>query len=140
MLAPIPFRHRPSCRRPAGGPAVAPALLLLQPAVYQTVTTSVWVATRKVGRSRMVSRFARNVDPAEPPCDEMHGGGEGRPGVGGRPPGRPPTDLELRFLKHLRQGHMRALDRARGSQEELEDLVLELIESGCSLRSIGDAM
>lgn len=61
-------------------------------------------------------------------------------GRGGRPPGRAPTALELRHLELLRELRVHASQRAADFDERIEDFVLELIDSGCSVRTIADAL
>ena len=59
---------------------------------------------------------------------------------GGRRPGRAPTELETRHLALLSELGTRATTYARVYDERLEDFVLELRETGCSARSLADAI
>lgn len=58
----------------------------------------------------------------------------------GRPPGRPLTDLELRYLLFLLDVRTRAHEGLHTFSTQLEDFVLEMRESGCSVRGMGDQL
>ena len=58
----------------------------------------------------------------------------------GRPAGRPLTPTELRLLELLREVTGRASGAEKRYSAELEDKVLELRESGCSVRSIAEPL
>jgi hypothetical protein len=59
---------------------------------------------------------------------------------GGRPPGRQLSPLEARHLQTLLRLRLEAERFAIVRSEEIEDFVLELRESGASVRSIADAI
>jgi hypothetical protein len=58
----------------------------------------------------------------------------------GRPPGRPLQPLELRHLRLLLDLRRHAHVLLAGFDEQIEDFVLELRDSGASARSIADAV
>jgi len=58
---------------------------------------------------------------------------------GGRPPGRPPTDIELRHLELLLEVRDRAHRYAAGYDEQLEDYAYDLRQIGVSTRRIAEA-
>ena len=62
-----------------------------------------------------------------------------RMGKGGRPPGRPLRDIELRHLQLLLEVRKNAHLQAAGYDERLEDYAYDLRQIGVSTRRIAEA-